>query len=103
MVASGSGHFDSQEDFADLALPVSNVRALRTCRPGNCGVKLAQHAFDLIAQVDWRAAAATAQVTTLARNAALDYLDGRCHRCHRTCAASSGTATPSWYGTTRTV
>jgi hypothetical protein len=63
------------EDFADLELPAADVKALRKCRPGNCDVKLGQGAFDLLKQIDWRAADATAQVNALARRTALEYVE----------------------------
>lgn len=63
------------EDFADLELPAADVKALRKCRPGDCDVKLGQGAFDLLEQIDWRAADATAQVNALARRIALGYVE----------------------------
>ena len=62
------------DDFGDLELPAEDVAALRLCRPRKCDVKLGQGAFDRLQQIDWSAPDATAQVNTLARRTAVEYL-----------------------------
>jgi hypothetical protein len=62
------------DDFASLALPAEDVEALRKCRPGRCDVKLGQGAFDRLREIDWRAQDVTAQVNSLARQMAFDYV-----------------------------
>ena len=39
-------------DFAELTLPPEDIADLRTCRPGDCDVKLGERAFDQLASVD---------------------------------------------------
>jgi hypothetical protein len=63
------------EDFKDLELPGQDIAALRTCRPGDCDVKLGKGAFDLLARIDWTARDVAARVNDLARKTALEYID----------------------------
>ncbi len=62
-------------DFNDLALPAEDIAALRTCRPGNCEVKLGTGAFDLLAKFDWSAPDVTGRINELARQLSLGYID----------------------------
>lgn len=62
-------------DVASLRLPDEDVRALRSCRPGRCDVKLGQGAFDELGRIDWNAADAAEQANQLARRTAIAYLD----------------------------
>jgi hypothetical protein len=62
------------EDFASLELPAGDVKALRTCRPGRCDVKLGQGALDRLSDIDWNATDVAGQVNALARQMALDYI-----------------------------
>jgi hypothetical protein len=65
------------EDFADLHLPESDVADLRTCRVGNCEVKLGERALQRIqTEVDWKAGNPQTAVDALMRRLALDYVTG---------------------------
>ncbi|HEX7484694.1 MAG TPA: hypothetical protein VF332_00965 [Vicinamibacterales bacterium] len=63
------------EDFRDLDVPAGDIASLRTCRPGNCDVKLGKGAFDLLARIDWTAHDVAAQVNDLARATSLEYIN----------------------------
>jgi hypothetical protein len=55
-------------DFAAVSLPADDLRELRSCKPGDCSVKLPGAAIaDLRARVDWRAPDHAEQVNRLAR------------------------------------
>jgi hypothetical protein len=69
------------EDFADLRLPEEDVAALRTCRIGNCKLKLGERAIQAFrTKVDWNAAdsqsAADAVMQEIAYEYATGYLEG---------------------------
>ncbi len=64
------------EDFALLTLPPEDVEDLKTCKVGDCELKLGESALQRIQKdVDWSKsqAEAAAQVETLFRSMALDY------------------------------
>jgi hypothetical protein len=62
-------------DVASMRLPDQDVRALRSCRPGRCDVKLGQGAFDELKRIDWQAADAAEQANQLARRMAIAYVE----------------------------
>ncbi|MGV3518457.1 hypothetical protein [Luteitalea sp.] len=62
------------EDMAALRLPAEDVRAIRSCRPGDCDVKLGRAAFDALSMIDWKAPDVSGQVHQLARGMVLEYL-----------------------------
>lgn len=62
-------------DVATLRLPDEDVRALRSCRPGRCDVKLGQGAFDELGRIDWNAPNVADQANQLARRMAIAYID----------------------------
>ena len=65
------------EDFADLHLPPKDVADLRTCRVGDCEVKLSERALHRFqTEVDWRAPNAREAVDALMRQLALEYVTG---------------------------
>jgi len=65
------------EDFADLHLREEDVKDLRTCRVGDCVVKLDAEAIrTLRAEVDWKSPAASAAVDDIMRRFALLYVNG---------------------------
>ena len=84
----------SPSDVATLRLPDQDVRALRSCRVGDCDVKLGQRGFDALARIDWRAADAAAQVQQMTRRMMLDYLADYRAGGNRTLAIYLDTDTP---------
>jgi hypothetical protein len=62
------------DDFAELRLPPADIKALRSCRPGRCEVKLGQGALDLLGRIDWRSKGASDAVNALARQTSLEYV-----------------------------
>jgi len=64
------------EDFAELQLPKDDVADLRTCRPGDCKVKLGQRGLDAFrAGVDWTAPDPKAAADAVMRRLAFDYVN----------------------------
>ncbi len=63
------------DDFASFSVTADDLKALRTCRPGRCGVKLGAGAFESLGMIDWRAPDAEPQVQALARRSALEYVE----------------------------
>jgi hypothetical protein len=64
------------EDFAALKLPPDDVKDLRSCKIGDCDVKLGEASLVRIrSQVDWNASDATARVESLMRQLAVDYVN----------------------------
>jgi hypothetical protein len=54
-------------DFGALRVPASDIDALRTCRPGDCDVKLSAEAMKRFrTEVDWSSARVTSQVDAVA-------------------------------------
>ena len=65
------------EDFALLHLPDQDVADLRTCRVGDCEVKLGAQALQRFrTEVDWNASDAHAAADTLMQRLALEYVTG---------------------------
>jgi hypothetical protein len=65
------------DDFAELHLPAEDVEDLRSCRVGNCEVKLGEQALDLFrARVDWSAPTAHAAADATMQEIALRYVTG---------------------------
>ena len=65
------------EDFASLRLPEEDLRDLRTCRVGNCEVKLGEQALRRFrTEVDWSAPDAHATANALMRQVAHEYVTG---------------------------
>lgn len=63
------------DDFAQLRLPEPDVKSLRTCRVGDCDVKLDEKALQRFrAEVDWNAPNARDAADTLMRQLALEYV-----------------------------
>jgi hypothetical protein len=62
-------------DFAELTLPAEDVADLRSCRPGDCDVKLGERAFEQLAQIDRRAADADSRVQQFMRRMALEAIE----------------------------
>jgi hypothetical protein len=65
------------EDFAQLTLPAEDVDDLKTCKVGDCELKLGEDALrQMKQQVDWTAprAEATRQLEAILRRMALEYV-----------------------------
>lgn len=61
------------EDLASLTLPQADVTALRTCRPGDCDVKLSAAAMRRFRdEVDWTSPNAASQADEVARKVIFD-------------------------------
>jgi hypothetical protein len=64
-------------DFAQMRLPDEDVEDLRTCRVGDCQVKLGEEAIQRFrTEVDWRAPTANTSANTLMQKLALQYVVG---------------------------
>lgn len=62
------------EDFAGMFIPDDDFADLRTCRVGNCEIKLSEEALARVRKaVDWKSPNAKAQAEVLVRQMALDY------------------------------
>ncbi len=65
------------EDFADMRMSDEDVADLRTCRVGNCNVKLDEKALARFqTQIDWNAPNRKAAVESLMRQLALESVTG---------------------------
>jgi hypothetical protein len=65
----------SLEDFDRLQLPEDDVKDLRTCRIGDCDVKLGEQALRRFrAEIDWNAPNAPAAANTLMRRLTFEYV-----------------------------
>jgi hypothetical protein len=63
------------EDFALLRLPAEDIEDLRTCRPGDCSVKLGASALQRFrTEIDWKSGAPPTEVNALMRELALEYV-----------------------------
>lgn len=92
-----TGKFSSPPALADLAafrLPNQDVRALRSCRPGRCDVKLGEHALLQLRRIDWQASDAPEQANQFVRRMAIDYLDQYRAGGNRALAVYRDTPTP---------
>jgi hypothetical protein len=64
-------------DFARLHLPAEDVKDLRSCRVGDCEVKLGEEALKQFqSQINWTAPSARADAEALMRELALRYVHG---------------------------
>jgi hypothetical protein len=64
-------------DFAALRLPPDDLADLRTCRVGDCEIKLGAAALHRIQrEIDWSKPTARGDAEALARRLALDYVSG---------------------------
>ena len=65
------------EDFAALALTSEDVEDLRTCRSGDCGVKLSQSTLQQFRdRIDWSRPSAAADANRLMRETAYEFVRG---------------------------
>jgi hypothetical protein len=65
------------QDFADLHLPKEDVEDLRTCRMGDCEVKLGEQAIERFrSAVDWNGSNTTASADRIMQDLALHYVTG---------------------------
>ena len=65
------------EDFAFMDLPDEDVVDLRTCRIGDCELKLSEAALMRVRnEIDWTKPTAEADAEALARQLALEYVNG---------------------------
>ena len=63
------------EDVARLTVPDEDIKALRSCQPGNCDVKLSETGMtELQKAVDWNSPNAAETVNGLARTRLVDYV-----------------------------
>jgi hypothetical protein len=64
------------EDFAALVLPTDDFDDLKTCRPGDCELKVSQESLDrLRKEVNWSKPSARADAERLFRQVALEYVN----------------------------
>jgi hypothetical protein len=65
------------EDFAALKLPEEDLEALKTCRVGDCAIKLSEEALQRIRMsVDWSKPTAKADAEALMRQILYEYVKG---------------------------
>ncbi|MEW6366171.1 MAG: hypothetical protein AB1714_16210 [Acidobacteriota bacterium] len=65
------------EDFAQMRFPEEDLEDLRTCKVGDCEIKLSQDALErLRAEVDWKGPNPEAQANAVVREIALNYVKG---------------------------
>lgn len=65
------------EDFAEMRLPDEDIAALRSCRVGDCDVKLSEKALQRFRkEVDWSAPNAAETVNAIFREVAFEYVKG---------------------------
>ena len=65
------------DDFALMDLPDEDVADLRTCRVGDCELKLSEAALTRVRnEIDWSKPTAEADAEALARQLALEYVNG---------------------------
>jgi hypothetical protein len=64
-------------DFAALRLPDEDLAALKTCKVGDCEIKLSEEALERIRKtIDWTKPRAKADAEALIRQLALEYVKG---------------------------
>jgi hypothetical protein len=64
-------------DFADMRVPDEDAADLRTCRPGNCNMKLDGKALERFqTEINWEAPNHRAAIDALMRQLALEYVTG---------------------------
>lgn len=65
------------EDFADLRLNDGDLKDLRTCKVGDCEIKLSEESLRRVqAEIDWNAPDAPEAASRLLRQIALEYVNG---------------------------
>jgi hypothetical protein len=65
------------EDFAQVSLPADDIANLKTCKVGDCEVKLSEAALTRIQkEIDWSKPTAAVEVERLMRRLALEYVTG---------------------------
>jgi hypothetical protein len=65
------------EDFDQLTLPEEDVKDLKTCKVGDCELKLSEASLTRIQkETDWSKLTATADVERAIRKLALEFVDG---------------------------
>jgi hypothetical protein len=65
------------EDFAEMRLPDEDVRALRSCRVGDCDVKVSEKGLQRFhREVDWNAPDAADKVNAIFRELGYEYVKG---------------------------
>jgi hypothetical protein len=65
------------DDFALLRLPEEDLKALKTCRVGDCALKLGEQALERIrTAIDWKKPTAATQVEELIRKLVFEYVSG---------------------------
>ena len=65
------------EDFSQLKLPPDDLADLRTCKVGDCELKVSENGLNqLRKEVDWSKPTATADAERLFRRLMLDYING---------------------------
>jgi hypothetical protein len=78
-VTLGFGRFSRPAvlaDVKDLALDRDEIETLRSCRPGDCDLRLPATALETLrSRVDWKAPDVEARVNALVRQAAVDYVN----------------------------
>lgn len=68
------------EDFAQLKLPDDDIEDLRSCKVGQCEIKLAESAIERMRRdIQWTRPDVRDQVNRLARQIALDFVTGYLH------------------------
>jgi hypothetical protein len=69
------------EDVASLTLPDDDVRNLKSCKPGDCDVKLGGAGLaEVQSAINWNAPDAVTQINALARRRLVDYVSGYMHQ-----------------------
>jgi hypothetical protein len=69
------GNSPDLDDVADLTLDDTDIRSLRSCRIGNCGVQLSAEAIDRFRrEVNWQRADAPAQANAVMRRVLVEYV-----------------------------
>jgi hypothetical protein len=61
-------------DVAELTLDDADIRSLRLCRVGNCGVQLSADAIERFRRLDWHRADASQEANVLMRRILVDYV-----------------------------
>lgn len=63
------------EDFNQIELPPEDIRALKSCKVGDCQIKLSQATLERVRRaIDFDSPEVSTQVTTFAKQLALDYV-----------------------------
>lgn len=82
-------------DFGPLTIEDADLKRLRECRVGDCGIRLPSAAIDRLGrEIDWRAADASAKASRLLRRILVDYVAGYQERGGAAAMEYAGTSTP---------